>query len=178
MPFDHDETTIHAVLTSLGIAPETIARRSLPFCREAQSLVIAETDPTGREYLLVPEAAQAWWEMKRAAQEDNVGLEIVSAFRSIQRQIEIIRAKLDHGMPIDTILIASAPPGYSEHHTGRAVDINTPGCDPVEGVFAETEAFQWLIVNAARFGFSLSYPPDNPWGFVYEPWHWCFQHHA
>lgn len=175
MSFDDYETKIQLALASLGIADELIARRRLPFCCEALDLVIAETDATGREYLLVPEAAQAWWDMKLAAQEDGIALEIVSAFRSVERQIEIIRAKLDGGMSIDTILVASAPPGYSEHHTGCAVDINTPGCDPVEGVFEHTEAFRWLTANAGRFGFTLSYPRDNPWGFMYEPWHWRYR---
>jgi zinc D-Ala-D-Ala carboxypeptidase len=175
MSFEHDETKIRIALAALGIPQELIERRCLPFCREAQELVIAEIDATGREYQLVPKAAQAWWDMKRAAQEEGIVLEIVSAFRSIERQIEIIRAKLDCGIPIDTILIASAPPGYSEHHTGCAVDVNTPGCDPVEGVFEHTEAFRWLTVNAGRFGFSLSYPRDNAWGFIHEPWHWRYR---
>jgi D-alanyl-D-alanine carboxypeptidase len=175
MSFDDYESKIQCALASLGIADDVIAGRRLPLCREAQTLIVAEADATGREYQLVPEAARAWWDMKRAAQEDGVMLEIVSAFRSVGRQIEIIRAKLDCGMLIDTILASSAPPGYSEHHTGRAVDINTPGCDPLEGIFEETEAFRWLLANAGRFGFTLSYPRDNPWGYIYEPWHWCFK---
>lgn len=171
----HDKARISAILDSLGISGELIAVRRLPFCAEAQELVVAETDATGREYLLVPQAAQSWWDMKRAAGEDGIGLEIVSAFRSVQRQVEIIRNKLDSGVPIEIILQSSAPPGYSEHHTGRAIDINTPGCDPLEGIFEETEAFRWLTAHAGRFGFTLSYPRDNPWGYIYEPWHWCFR---
>jgi D-alanyl-D-alanine carboxypeptidase len=92
----------------------------------------------------------------------------------VQRQVDIIRGKLDNGLAIDTILRSSAPPGYSEHHTGRAIDINTPGCDPLEGVFEETAAFRWLTVHAPRFGFTMSYPRENPWGYIPEPWHWCY----
>jgi zinc D-Ala-D-Ala carboxypeptidase len=175
MSFEHDETKIRIALAALGIPQELIERRRLPFCHEAQELMVAEIDATGRAYLLAPEAAQAWQDMKRAAQDDGIALEIVSAFRSIERQIEIIRAKLECGMAIDTILAASAPPGYSEHHTGYAVDINTPGCDPVEGVFEHTEAYRWLAANAGRFGFTLSYPRDNAWGFIHEPWHWRYR---
>jgi len=41
-------------------------------------------------------------------------------------------------------------------------------------VFGETDAFAWLKANAARFGFVMSFPLNNPWGFIYEPWHWCW----
>jgi D-alanyl-D-alanine carboxypeptidase len=102
-------------------------------------------------------------------------LEIASAFCRDARQIEISRAKFDSGVPIDTALISSAPHGYREHHTGCAVDIHMSGCDPVEGVSKETDAFRWLLANAGRFGFTLSYPRNNPWGYVYEPWHWCYR---
>lgn len=160
---------------ALGISAELLARKSLPAYPDARELVIAETDADGREYLLVPEAAQAWRAMRLAAHRDGVILEIVSAFRDIERQAGIIRAKLDRGMPIDTILTLSAPPGYSEHHTGRAIDINTPGCEATEEPFEHTDAFRWLMLHAQRFRFTLSYPRGNALGFIYEPWHWCYQ---
>jgi D-alanyl-D-alanine carboxypeptidase len=175
MSFSHEESRVHALHDLLGISRAHVDARCLPFCSEAINLVVAETDATGREHLLTPETAQAWQQMKDAARADGIGLEIVSAFRSVQRQVDIIRAKLDSGLSIDTILRSSAPPGYSEHHTGRAIDINTPGCDPLEGVFEETAAFRWLTANAQRFGFTMSYPRDNPFGYIHEPWHWCFQ---
>ncbi len=169
------ERTIAQALDALGISAALIARKRLPFCREAQQLVIAETDDTGRDYLLIPQAAQAWHDMKRAARQDGIVIEIVSAFRSIERQIDIIRGKLANGVPIETVLTLSAPPGYSEHHTGRAIDINTPGCEATEEPFEHTDAFRWLTVHAHRFGFTLSYPRGNALGFIYEPWHWCYQ---
>jgi zinc D-Ala-D-Ala carboxypeptidase len=166
---------IHLTLDALGISRELVARKRLPFYPEAQQLVVAEIDAAGREYLLVPEAAQAWSAMKAAARQDDVVIEIVSAFRNIERQVDIIRAKLARSMPIETILTLSAPPGYSEHHTGRAIDINTPGCEPTEEPFELTAAFAWLVQHAGRFGFTLSYPRGNDLGFIYEPWHWCYQ---
>ena len=96
-------------------------------------------------------------------------------FRSIDRQTEIVREKLARGISLATILSASAPPGYSEHHTGRAVDITTDGVAPFELEFADTPAFRWLSRNAARFGFVLSFPPGNRYGYQYEPWHWCYK---
>jgi zinc D-Ala-D-Ala carboxypeptidase len=162
-------------LAALGISSDLLACKRLPAYAEARQLVLAETGADGREYLMTPQAAQAWHAMKQAAQEDGIVLEIVSAFRGIARQVEIIRTKLDRGMPIETILTLSAPPGYSEHHTGRAIDINTPGCEATEEPFEHTDAFRWLMAHGQRFGFSLSYPRNNALGFIYEPWHWCYQ---
>ncbi|HWU99410.1 MAG TPA: M15 family metallopeptidase [Oxalicibacterium sp.] len=165
---------IERELARLGISQELIAQKNLPFYREAQDLTTAETDTEGRQFMMTPATANAWSAMKAAALQDGVVLEVVSAFRSIERQIDIIRNKLDRQMPMETILTLSAPPGYSEHHTGCAIDINTPGCMATEEEFERTDAFRWLITHAARFGFTLSYPRDNDLGFIYEPWHWRF----
>jgi D-alanyl-D-alanine carboxypeptidase len=166
---------IHLELARLGIPMTWIADNNLPFYAEAAELTVAETDADGREYMMTPLTANAWAEMKLFAQQQGVELEVVSSFRTIERQIEIIQNKIDRGMPMEKILTLSAPPGYSEHHTGRAIDINTPGCVATEQEFEDTEAFRWLNANAGRFGFTLSYPRNNTLGFIYEPWHWCFQ---
>lgn len=168
------ENRISLALDALGISLQLIAQKRLPLCLEAQQLVIAETDENGREYLLASDAATAWQAMKKAAEQDSVVIQIVSAFRSVERQIEIVRMKLASGLPLEKILSLSAPPGYSEHHTGCAIDINTPGCIATEESFEDTDAFRWLTDHAGRFGFTLSYPHGNARGFSYEPWHWCF----
>jgi len=76
---------------------------------------------------------------------------------------------------LEVIFCASAPPGYSEHHSGRALDVTTPGATPLQEEFEGTPAFAWLSKNAASFGFALSYPRGNRHGFMYEPWHWCYR---
>ncbi|HEY4990089.1 MAG TPA: D-alanyl-D-alanine carboxypeptidase family protein, partial [Opitutaceae bacterium] len=68
----------------------------------------------------------------------------------------------------------NAAPGYSEHHTGRAVDIGVPDEPPLEEGFALTQAFSWLTAHAREFGFALSYACGNPQGIAYEPWHWLY----
>jgi len=112
--------------------------------------------------------------MKSGAARDGIGLSIVSAYRSVERQAEIVRRKLAAGQSLEQILAVSAPPGFSEHHTGRAVDITTPEAAPLDATFAETPAFEWLKRRAAEFRFTLSYPPDNREGYEFEPWHWCY----
>lgn len=173
-----NEHRIFQALDKLGISIDLISRKGLQFHPEAQALVVAEIDKHGKEYFLTAQAAEAWRQLKREARKDRIIVEVVSAFRSIERQIDIIRIKLDRGMPIETILTLSAPPGYSEHHTGRAIDINTPGCIATEEPFEHTDAFRWLQLHASRFGFHLSYPRGNASGFIYEPWHWCYQEDA
>lgn len=165
---------VESILDSLGISVETLAARSLVLHPEASELVSAETGADGRQHLLVPAAARAWGSLREAAQADGVNVRIVSAFRSIERQAEIVRAKLARGQSIDEILRVSAPPGYSEHHTGRAVDVTTNGVRPLELEFEHTEAFAWLSRHAGRFGFCMSYARENRYGYMYEPWHWCW----
>ncbi len=160
-------------LEELGIRPELIAARGLCPCVEASHLELAEVGADGREHRLVPEAAKAWCRMKDAALQANIHLFIVSAYRSVDRQAEIIQRKLDAGQKIEDILCVSAPPGFSEHHTGCAMDIGAPDTPLLECCFDQTAAFSWLRQHAGQFGFVLSYPADNPQGYQYEPWHWC-----
>jgi zinc D-Ala-D-Ala carboxypeptidase len=159
---------------ALGISSEVIAARGLRVCEEASSLEVAEVGADGKVHLLVAAAAEAWRNLKSAALGDGVPLFIVSAFRSIERQSEIVRRKLEAGAPIEDILTVCAPPGFSEHHTGRAVDLSTPGSRVLEVEFEQTSAFAWLRMHAADFGYYLTYPIGNSTGYQYEPWHWYF----
>jgi len=159
---------------ALGISSELIAARGLRVCEEASSLEVAEVGADGRDHLLVVAAAEAWRNLKTAAHDDGVSLFIVSAFRSIDRQTEIIRRKIEAGTAVEEILTVCAPPGFSEHHTGRAIDLTTPGSRALEVEFDQTAAFAWLNARAAEFGYYLSYPVGNYCGYQYEPWHWCF----
>ncbi|RJF95226.1 M15 family metallopeptidase [Noviherbaspirillum saxi] len=173
-PIDDYESRVAEALAALGIPEAAVARTGLPFHREAAHLAIAETASDGEEHLLIPPAAAAWKEMKAEAGRDGIGLYVVSAYRDLASQSAIVREKMERGMPLATIFTLSAPPGYSEHHTGRAVDINTPGCVPREEPFEHTAAFGWLSDRAKDFGFVLSYPRHNASGFSYEPWHWYY----
>ncbi|MFZ6734209.1 M15 family metallopeptidase [Undibacterium sp. Ji42W] len=157
------------------IPPQLLEQRGLLLQQEAIELVLAETGEDGRQYLLTPSTNLAWQAMRAAASEDGIALLMISAFRSIARQTEIISDKLAEGQQLEDILLVCAPPGYSEHHTGRAIDIATPEDPELEISFDTTAAFAWLQNNAVRFGFQMSYPPGNSNGFQYEPWHWCFQ---
>jgi len=164
---------VDGYLAEFGVSVEALRARGLVRCAEAPVLAVAEVGADGREHRLTPSAARAWQRLKAAARDAGETLLIVSAFRSIERQAEIVRGKLRAGQPIDTILEVSAFPGFSEHHTGRAVDVSVPGCRPLTTEFEQTAAFRWLAANAEGFGFRLSYPRGNAFGYQYEPWHWC-----
>lgn len=165
---------VEALLEQLGIPITAFSHRRLPLCPEPAELVVAAVGADGAEHLLIAAAARAWQALAAAAAKDGVSMHIVSAFRDLERQADIIRRKQQLGVPLERILVASAPPGYSEHHSGRAVDINTPGCRALEEDFEGTEAFRWLSRHAAAYGFRLSFPRGNVDGYIYEPWHWCF----
>lgn len=156
----------------LGIPPDYAERTGLPLQHEPDSLVTVPG--TGeREQCLVADVADRWMAMANAAARDDVALVLISAFRSIEYQAGLIRRKLERGLDMDEILAVNAAPGYSEHHSGRAVDVGVPDAEPLTEAFEQTPAFRWLCGNAGRWGFSLTYPRDNPHGIIYEPWHWA-----
>jgi D-alanyl-D-alanine carboxypeptidase len=111
------------------------------------------------------------------ARQDGVMLRAVSGFRSIEDQRYLFfEVKAERGESPTRRAEVSAPPGYSEHHTGYAVDLadaNQPETDLDES-FDGTPAFGWLSQNAAFYGFELSFPEGNEQGVSYEPWHWRF----
>lgn len=162
-------------LAELGIPADYAARRHLQLQPEATDLTSVVGAEAGRDCLLSPAAAEAFQTMQTRAGVYGIELIPLSGFRSVDRQTEIIRGKLALGEKIEDILRSIAAPGYSEHHTGRAIDIGTAGVPPLEEAFATTAAYAWLARHAAHFGFRMSYPRNNRHGFIYEPWHWFWQ---
>ena len=166
--------TLTARLDSCGVPRDYARSHGLRRVREPQQLMGIGTDIHDREQFLARPAARAWHRMQSAAADDGITLQVVSAYRSIDYQFGILQRKLDRGQSMDQILAINAAPGYSEHHSGRALDLTCPGSPPLEESFEQTRAFEWLRKNAARFRFRLSYPRNNPHGIAYEPWHWCW----
>ena len=160
-------------LDRLGIdALDYATRTALPLMPEPPRLRHAGKDRYARPLWLLAGCAEAWRRMRGAALEEGIRLEAISGFRGFDYQRGIVERKLARGQTIGQILAVNAAPGFSEHHTGCALDIGTPGEPPAEESFERTPAFAWLCRRAADFGFRLSYPRDNPHGIVYEPWHW------
>lgn len=144
---------------------------------------------TGNSAQLHQDVVQPLRVMIEAARADGVDLRALSCFRSIRKQRYLFcRHVCDAKGPVCgggcegrkqselERAKVSAPPGYSEHATGYAVDFadgRNRKCD-FEVCFGETKAGLWLLSNAAAFGFELSFPKGNDQGVSFEPWHWRF----
>ncbi|MDO5611185.1 MAG: D-alanyl-D-alanine carboxypeptidase family protein [Pseudomonadota bacterium] len=162
-------------LAGLGLDADTYAERSgLALVAEPDWLAYAGVDRYHRALWLAAPAVRGWQQMQAAALADGLLLEAISGYRSHAYQLGIFERKRARGLGVDEILAVNAAPGFSEHHSGLALDIGTPDQPPAEESFETTVAFAWLTRHAADFGFHMSYPRDNPHGIVYEPWHWRF----
>jgi D-alanyl-D-alanine carboxypeptidase len=124
------------------------------------------------------DAAAGLQQLQAAAAADGVDIRVLSAFRSIALQKHIFfDVKSERNQSALQRARVSAPPGFSEHSTGYAVDLGD-GRRPDANLspsFEATPAFNWLRANANRFHFRLSFPPGNRQGVNYEPWHWRFE---
>ena len=115
--------------------------------------------------------------MREHAKNDGILLVFLSGYRSINLQEEIFYSlKSIRNQVASERARVSAPPGYSEHSTGFAIDIgdfNNRETD-FEVEFENTDAFKWLRKNAAKYHFKLSFNKNNK-NVDYEPWHWRYE---
>jgi D-alanyl-D-alanine carboxypeptidase len=127
--------------------------------------------------LLRNKAAEKFKAMQADARRNGVILVPISGFRSVAEQEYLFFGiKEERQQVVSKRAEVSAPPGYSEHHTGYAVDIgdgNMPATN-LSPRFEQTPAYQWLTKNAAKYSFELSFTLDNLQGISYEPWHWRY----
>ena len=117
-------------------------------------------------------------EMRKAAALDGVEMVFLSGYRSIKLQKEIFyeNKSLRNQIARERAKV-SAPPGYSEHSTGYAIDIGDKYMRQTdfETEFELTPTFLWLEKNAAKYHFIMSFPRGNSQGVSYEPWHWRYE---
>ena len=121
--------------------------------------------------------SEALLKMREEAKKDGVYLVFLSGYRSknLQKEIFYSLKSLRNQVASERARV-SAPPGYSEHSTGFAIDIgdamnrNTD----FEVEFENTDAFNWLKMNAAKYHFRISFDKNNN-HIDYEPWHWRYE---
>jgi zinc D-Ala-D-Ala carboxypeptidase len=151
----------------------------LPYRENDASLVSIGTYGSGanqRTEYLDRAAAAIFAQMKADANTAGVSLVAISGFRSVADQEKLFERQIQRQGSAEAAARLSAPPGYSEHHTGFALDMGD-GTQPdtdVKFEFENTRAYQWLQANGRRYGVELSYPPNNIQGVSFEPWHWRF----
>jgi len=147
----------------------------LPYQEAPASDLVAVT-PDGAVKLRSSAAAK-YQEMVNAAAASGIYFAPISGFRSLEDQQHVFfDVKAERKQDVSKRAEVSAPPGYSEHHTGYAIDLGD-GSSPDSNLsqsFENTPAFKWLEANATTFSFELSFPKNNRQGVSYEPWHWRF----
>ncbi|MGB3299288.1 MAG: M15 family metallopeptidase [Phormidesmis sp.] len=143
---------------------------------EASSNTLVKLNPNS-DVRLQPAAQASLNAMIAKAKADGVQLGAVSGFRSLADQDYLyFKVKAERGESAKTRAEVSAPPGYSEHHTGYAADLvdESQPDTYVEESFETTPAYRWLIKNAAFYNFEMSFPKNNQDSLAYEPWHWRY----
>lgn len=119
-------------------------------------------------------AAQHMADMINAATADNAGFSLTSGYRSYTDQQSVYQQWVQVNGSTAEADTVSARPGYSEHQTGLAADLETPGC--ALECFATSKAYDWLSQHAAEYGFIRRYPDGLSaiTGYAPEPWHWRY----
>ncbi len=179
-----------SLLPSLSFSAEM----QLTFTR-SQLLGKGNPDIVGDSYTskMHKDAKAAFLKMKKAAAADGITIEVVSAYRSFQRQKEIYEGKytrftnqgLTPSQAIEEIIEYSTIPGTSRHHWGTDIDIIDGNASPRPKSVLQPELFhgkgpfcklkEWLTTNANSFGFYEVYTDNaNRKGFKYEPWHFSY----
>ena len=122
------------------------------------------------------DAALALMRMIYAARDNGVWIVPVSGYRDVEKQRNLFQAQIRRKGSEKEAAKSSAPPGYSEHHTGYTIDLTDGRLvnRDITSDFASTDAYRWLVDNAHQFGFELSFPKNNSQGVKYEPWHWRY----
>jgi zinc D-Ala-D-Ala carboxypeptidase len=137
----------------------------------------AELVSIGGGYRLRKSAAAKFQAMISAARSSGVNITTISAFRSVEDQKRLFfGVGAERGQQPMKRAEVSAPPKYSEHHTGYAIDLGDSSV-PATNLnqdFDTTPAYKWLKTHAATYSFELSFPKDNIQKVSYEPWHWRF----
>lgn len=142
------------------------------------TLVKPDVQPTreavSENIYMRPEAAAALEDLFEAAAQDGITLYATSGYRSYSTQKAIFERKLER-MDEKQANASVAKPGYSEHQTGLAMDIEgetTKGTGLTEA-FGESPEGIWAAEHCAEYGFIIRYPKGKTriTGYIYEPWH-------
>ena len=127
----------------------------------------------GTNQMLRRDAYNAFIEMWNKASEDGYKLIVNSSYRSYEGQEKIYNDYSSWYGDNDADKKA-ARPGYSEHQTGLALDIQSYCSEEKE--FDECPEFTWLSNNAYKYGFIMRYPKnlEHITGYNYESWHYRY----
>lgn len=185
--------TLFIVLILTGAKNHKLMGQEHPYTAD-QLMGIAPIDIVGNDYLskMNKATAKAFEAMKNAASKDGIELQVVSAFRSFDRQKAIYERKyrkyVDQGLTpeqaVEKIIEYSTIPGTSRHHWGTDLDL-IDGKPEAPNAVLEPEHFygdgvfcpmrEWMQQHAHDYGFVEVYTnhPQRS-GFNHEPWHYSY----
>lgn len=138
-----------------------------------ENLQIVSSKYSSKTVKLVSYAKEAFEELAAAAEKENYTINAMSSYRDYAYQNTLYNnyGKKDGYDNADTY---SARPGYSEHQTGLAVDIDNK--KEYFTNFEKTKEYEWMQNNAYKYGFILRFPKDKvlETGYEYESWHYRY----
>lgn len=134
------------------------------------------TKSTGEEIFVEEKTLKQYYELRKSLVSDGIHILLTGAYRSTEYQKQLsIRLEKKHGLQYVKDYVAT--PGFSEHHTGLAIDICLLIGDRIvnqrDDLFNNKEIFAKIHQRLADFGFILRYPEgkEDVTGYQYEPWH-------
>ena len=165
----HDDASLITTPDTSNVLVNKFHR--LPDNYTPENLVSVEIPyASGRSHMLDFEAYGQYKEMYNAAEKEGVYPKIISSYRTENYQHNLYNSYVRR-YGANYAQKYSARPGYSEHQTGLAVDINS-----LYTSFENSKEYAWLKNNAHKFGFIERYPKNKEFitGYAYEPWHYRY----
>lgn len=140
-----------------------------PLSPESFGQIPVDFTHDGTKIYILTTALGPLLDLLHQAREDGIELRVESGYRSERYQRLIFKRMMAEGKTFADIVRYVAPPGYSQHMLGMAVDFH-----PSTWEFADTPAYAWLKENAQEFGFEEAYSQDNALHIPWEAWHWAY----
>ena len=154
-------------------------QNKLPDNWEETVELVDVTNGLGETYKVEKKAAEAYAKLKDELSKEGIIIELDSTTRSVAEQQKLWDTwTVEYGE--DYVKKYVAVPGYSEHHTGLAIDIKLikdgKTIDDNDEMIAERDIFSKIHPKLAKYGFILRYleGKDEITGYSYEPWHFRY----
>ena len=134
------------------------------------------TNSVGDEVVIEKSAYEAYLKLKDELAKEGIQTELDSAYRSVEEQQKIVK-DFTEKYGEDYVKKYVAVPGYSEHHTGLALDLYLIVDDKTiyenEDLVQYPEIWEKIHEKCSDYGFILRYLQGKAdiTGYSYEPWH-------
>lgn len=106
---------------------------------------------------------------------NDQSINVISGYRSRNYQQTLLDNKVRQVGVTEAAMWVSKP-GYSEHHSGLALDLGLYSNKGVSSDYTGTGRYVWINQNCHRYGFIVRYPEDKKeiTKIAYEPWHFRY----